>query len=144
MSNYDIEHEKERLNWAYTAIMRGNAAALRSDTEITLMQATCDAMVSDDIYDLAWIGLPLDDNEKTVSCVAYSGHASKYLEVIKLSWADNPIGRGPAGAAIRTKVTQVNNDMWHNSNFSRNISEIVGGSVRLMLGMRPVVGHPIC
>ena len=25
-----------------------------------------------------------------------------------------------------------------------NISEIVGGSVRLMLGMRPVVGHPIC
>ena len=34
--------------------------------------------------------------------VAYAGFEAGYMETLKVSWADNELGRGPTGTAIRT------------------------------------------
>ena len=68
-------------------------------------------MTSQDSFPLAWVGIPINDEKKSVQVFAYAGNATEYLEGIEVSWGDTPLGNGPSGKAIRSGQVQFNNNM---------------------------------
>lgn len=113
----DHEQKMRRLNWALSALSRGNAALVHAESIQELYDAVCDAITDQDAYALAWIGIPQHDADKSVEIVAQSGQARAYLEDFKVSWGDTPLGQGPVGRAIRSNTTIVYNDMLHEDSF---------------------------
>jgi PAS domain S-box-containing protein len=113
----DITPQKERE----AALERANRA-LRLRAEVnrlmtgardqqSLMDGICRLAVELGGYRLAWIGMARDDAERRVEQVAAAGPARAYLDTIRVTWADEPQGRGPTGTAIRTGETQVMRDI---------------------------------
>lgn len=78
-----------------------------SSSESELCQSCCDAITIDAAYPLAWIGFALMDEEHNIDLIARSGQDIAYLDQVKITWADEPNGRGLAGTAIRSGKTQV-------------------------------------
>jgi PAS domain S-box-containing protein len=111
------EEKMRRLNWALSALSRGNAALVHAETIQELYDTACDAITDQDAYALAWIGMPQHDAERSVEIVAQAGSGSGYLDGLKVSWGDNPLGQGPVGRAIRGNTTIVYNDMLHEPGF---------------------------
>ena len=91
----------------------GNQAMVRAADEGELYQEMCRVTVELGGYRMAWIGLVEHDEECTIRPVAFAGHEAGYLSIVKISWADNPYGRGPSGMAVRTGAPQFNNDVQH-------------------------------
>ena len=105
----------EKKNTRLTQILRtmsaGNQAMVRAADEDELFQEMCRVTVELGGYRMAWIGLVERDEECTVRPVAFAGHEAGYLSTVKISWADNPHGRGPCGMAVRTGAPRFNNDV---------------------------------
>jgi PAS domain S-box-containing protein len=55
-----------------------------------------------------------EDEEKTVRPAAQCGFEAGYLEGANISWGDSERGRGPIGIAVRTGITQINQDFLSN------------------------------
>ncbi len=98
------EKELEKINRALKTLSAVNKELIRTNDEQQLLDKVCELIVNTGGYRLAWVGIPEDDEEKTVRPVANSGYEAGYLSKIKVSWGDNRLGRGPAGAAIRTRA----------------------------------------
>jgi PAS domain S-box-containing protein len=96
------EEELHRLNRALRTISECNQALVRAQEEPKLLQEVCRILVEDGGYRLAWVGYAEQDEAKSVRPVASFGFQDGYLEVAKITWADNQYGRGPTGLAIRT------------------------------------------
>ncbi|MEW6648024.1 MAG: CBS domain-containing protein [Pseudomonadota bacterium] len=111
------DEKMRRLNWALSALSRGNAALVHAETIQELYDTACDAITDRSAYTLAWIGLPQYDADRSVEVVAQAGHARAYLEDFKVSWGDSPLGQGPVGRALRGNTTIVYNDMLHEDSF---------------------------
>jgi PAS domain S-box-containing protein len=92
-------------------MVSGNHALVRATTEDELFQNMCRVIVETGGYRMAWIGQVEHDEEKSIRPLAHAGHEEGYLTLAKLSWADNPQGRGPSGLSVRTGVTQFSNDI---------------------------------
>ncbi|MFH1034612.1 MAG: PAS domain S-box protein [Pseudomonadota bacterium] len=90
-----------RKNRALRALSRAGLAAVQSQGETELMERICRIAVEVSGYSLAWVGLAEQDEEKRVRPLAHCGLPEGYLEKIKITWADEPLGRGPTGRAIR-------------------------------------------
>ena len=104
------ERTQRKLNRALTAISECNSALIHAADEIQLLQELCRITVEVAGYRLAWVGYPLHDKEKTVKVVAHAGYGGGYMEQARIVWAENQLGNGPAGKAIRTRRTQVTQD----------------------------------
>lgn len=91
-----------RLKRTLLAIRQCNQALVRAGEEQSLLQEICRIIAETGGYPLAWVGFPENDEVKTVRPVAHSGPAAEYLENTKVSWANNELGKGPTGTAIRT------------------------------------------
>jgi|GEM_PF-5419396 len=105
-----LELKITALNRALKAISDSNQSLIRAKTEEEILQKMCNAIV-DAGYGFTWIGYPENDNEKTVRPIARAGYDEGYLDVIKISWADNELGNGPTGLAIRTGEPHILNDI---------------------------------
>ena len=105
-----------RLNWALSAIRRANLAAACADSEADLMRSVCEGILGD-IFVLAWVGIAIDDPDRTVAVAAVGGRTA-YLDNLPVSWADAPNGMGPTGRAIRLCQSQINNFAQSNPDFS--------------------------
>jgi signal transduction histidine kinase/CheY-like chemotaxis protein/HPt (histidine-containing phosphotransfer) domain-containing protein len=109
MQRLEADAEKRRLNRALRLLSDCSVAVVRAKDEPELMDATCRLIVESGGYLMAWIGSPEQDADKSVRVVARAGQAAGYLDGIRISWdGDREIGRGPTGTAIRTGITQVN------------------------------------
>ncbi len=75
---------------------------LRAVYEMELLREICRIVVDVGGYRMAWVGYAEDDREKSIRPVAKAGFDDGYLEKLKISWADNELGQGPGGTAIRT------------------------------------------
>ena len=105
------EEELRRLNWALRALGQSNSALVHAGTEKELFQSCCDAIAGSEGYPLAWIGLAVDDTERSIKVAAAAGEAVEFMQDFKVSWGDTPHGNGPTGVAIRTGATQVANNL---------------------------------
>ncbi|MDH5637056.1 MAG: PAS domain S-box protein [Nitrospinota bacterium] len=99
-----------RANRALRALNAVNHELIEASSEFSFLSKICNIMVQIGGYKMAWIGLKMNDEKKTVDPVAHAGFASDYLKGITVTWADEPSGRGPTGTSIRTLAPVVNRD----------------------------------
>ncbi len=91
-----------RTQQALEVLRATNKALETAVDEQQLLGDICRIAVEVGGYRFSWIGYAEHDAEKSVRFMACAGHHPDYLKVIKISWAEDDSGRGPAGIAIRT------------------------------------------
>ncbi len=104
------EEELHKLNRVLLALSNNNQLSMKSTDEMTYLEGVCKIIVENCGYEMVWIGYADDNEEKSIKPVAYSGFDKDYLELLKLTWADEERGQGPTGTAIRTgEITRCEN-----------------------------------
>lgn len=91
-----------RSNRALRMLGDSNQAMVRAGDEIQLMEQACRILVEQGGYRLAWVGLAMRDQARSVRPVAQWGDGDGYVQSLDITWADGQRGRGPTGQAIRT------------------------------------------
>jgi hypothetical protein len=114
----ELFNKVQRLNRTLAVINKAYSVLIHSRTEGELYSGVCEAVTSQNEFSLAWVGVPLDDDKKSVKVFASAGKASAYLNGIEVSWGDNPLGNGPTGRSIRTGKIQFNNNRLASRQFS--------------------------
>lgn len=95
--------EYRRMNRALTALGMASQALLEAVDEERFIGHVCRLIVEEAGYRLAWVGMALDDPEKSVLPVAWHGAGGQtYPEGLAISWGETASGQGPTGSAIRT------------------------------------------
>jgi diguanylate cyclase (GGDEF)-like protein/PAS domain S-box-containing protein len=98
----EVETQLRRSNRALRVLHGTTQALARAQDEPSLLRAVCQVMVDSGGYVMAWVGYAEDGEDKRVRPVAHAGDEDGYLASLKLSWAEQDSGRGPAGTAIRS------------------------------------------
>lgn len=98
------------LRRAVTTLSSANEILVRAASEDELLLEMCEVAVNHAGYLFAWYGRAVDDDEKSVHAVASSAERREYLDEIRVSWGDGPLGQGPTGTCLRTGTAQVVND----------------------------------
>jgi signal transduction histidine kinase len=103
VSSGDADRDLRRLNWALAAFARSSTALIRSSSFKDTVTGVCEAIVGEDDYLVAAVGLVEHGPGLPVRLVAEAGRAVSYVRGLNLSWsADVPEGLGPTGRAIRS------------------------------------------
>lgn len=105
------EASLEHINRVLRTVAAATEMLMVESDDAALFSKMCDVLVSIGNYRMAWIGLAEHDEARTVRPVAYAGIDEGYLESADVRWDESEQGRGPTGAAIRTGIPQINNDM---------------------------------
>ncbi|HEX5337517.1 MAG TPA: EAL domain-containing protein, partial [Gallionella sp.] len=104
------EQTQKRLNRSLKLLSDCNMALVHAVEEPGLLSEICRLVVEKGGYRMAWVGFAELDAEKSVRPVAQHGDERNYLDTLRLSWADTELGQGPTGTAIRTGMTDINQD----------------------------------
>jgi PAS domain S-box-containing protein len=108
----DISERKQaqdallRLNRTLRALSAGNHALVHGRDEKSLLETMCQA-TTEAGYVLAWVGYVKHDERKSIVPMAISGAGRGYVEQLRVTWEDEPRGRGPTGLSVRTGKTQI-------------------------------------
>lgn len=108
-----MSDELDRLNWAVSAFASASAALVQSDDLQDLMEAVCQAIVTQSAYVLAWV-VAVDtssDHSTHLKSLSGAGPALGYMDGLALSSSsDFAEGNGPTGRAIRSGRPYLLND----------------------------------
>ena len=107
-----------KVNRALKMLSECNHALVRSANEENLLHSICQIVVEGGGYRLAWVGIAMQDEKKTVIPVAQAGYEDGYLENLNITWDDTERGRGPTGTAIRIKKPSIAKDILHDPKFA--------------------------
>jgi response regulator RpfG family c-di-GMP phosphodiesterase len=95
----------QKQNWALLAHAKASLALVRSNNRDDLISGVCNAIVNQPPYILAWVGLAMHDNLKTVQVIGTHGVAAGYAKGIDVKWSpDTSAGKGPTGQCIQTSL----------------------------------------
>ncbi len=95
----------QKQNWALLAHAKASLALVRSNNRDDLISGVCNAIVNQSPYILAWVGLAMHDNLKTVQVIGSHGVAADYAKGIDVKWSpDTSAGKGPTGQCIQTSL----------------------------------------
>jgi PAS domain S-box-containing protein len=114
----ETEARLKAINRALQLRSACNRALIQADDEAHLFDEICRLIVEEGGYRLAWVGLAALDEARTVHPVGQAGYEAGYLESIRITWADEVSGRGPAGTAIRTGQPVVARDLTTDPHFA--------------------------
>lgn len=78
--------------------------------EEDIYEAICNIAIRNFDLNMVWLGL-IEEGTHDVKPVAQSGFENGYLSSIKITWDDSPTGMGPTGMAIKTKSSNVMNNI---------------------------------
>ncbi len=112
-----------RTSRALNTLNRCNRIVLHADHPDQLLNQICEMIVRTDGYLLAWVGLAEEGPEKRVRPVARFGldalnkPDTSYLDGLTISWADDDLGSGPTGTAIREGRTVAIRDIHRDPDF---------------------------
>lgn len=109
-----LERQVARLSRVRSALQAATSVLLRSRDENEMYERLCGVLVREAGYRMANVAMPNDDATRSVRFVAIAGVDNGYLERARITWADEPQGRGPTGTAIRSGEIQVNQDFTSN------------------------------
>ncbi len=107
----------ERANRALRVLSQINYSLVQEKEESELLAHACRIITETGGYPLAWVGIADNDRDKRVRCVAKWGPCEGYIDTLEISWADNELGRGPTGRAIRHGKAQTARDLGTDSQF---------------------------
>lgn len=99
------ERKLLQISRANRALSKCNHTLIRATDEALFLQQVCDIIVQDTGYPFCWVGRAENDEAKSVTAIAQTGHDSEYLLALNITWADSERGRGPTGTCIRTRQT---------------------------------------
>lgn len=99
-----------RVNHVLQMVTACNEALVRNTDEESLLEAVCRIIVERGGYRMAWVGFPEHDEHRTIRFAASVGFEDGYLQTVRITWADEPLGRGPTGTALRTGKISIGND----------------------------------
>lgn len=98
-------NDLQKQNWALLAHAKASSALVRSNNRDELIEGVCNAIVNQPPYILAWVGLAMHDDLKTVQVIGAHGVAADYAKGIDVKWtADTSAGQGPTGLCIQTSL----------------------------------------
>lgn len=100
----------ERSNRGLRMLIEANEAMVRIRDEQELIQAICGIIVERGGYLMAWVGFAQQDSARTILPAGSVGFEDGYLQAVRVTWADEPLGRGPTGTAVRTGKTAIGRD----------------------------------
>lgn len=112
------EKDLERVNRTLRALTNNGQYFARATEEMNYLKDVCKIIIEDCGYQMVWIGYAQDNEEKSVKPVAFAGFEEGYLKTLRVTWADEPRGRGPTGTAIRTNKITFCRNMAEDANFS--------------------------
>lgn len=95
-----------------------NRIVMFATDELDPLQHLCDALVEHGPYALAWIGVTSPNEDGDVDVAFSSGLTDYPFDAMVSASRSKDSGRGPAGTALRTGVTQVVNDLASESLFA--------------------------
>jgi PAS domain S-box-containing protein len=107
-----------KVNRALKMLSECNHALVRAANEENLLHSICQIVVEEGGYRLAWVGIAMQDEKKTVIPVAQAGYEDGYLESLNITWDDTERGRGPTGTAIKIKKPSIAKDILHDPKFA--------------------------
>ncbi|MGB6281319.1 MAG: PAS domain S-box protein, partial [Syntrophobacteria bacterium] len=107
-----------KVNRALKMLSECNHALVRAANEEDLLHEICQIIVDKGGYRLAWVGIAITDEKKTVVPMAQAGYEEGYLESLNITWDDTEKGRGPTGTAIRTRRPIIAKDILNDPNFA--------------------------
>ena len=113
------EDALDRSNRTLRMIHASTEAFARAGTPEALFNAACQLAVEIGGYDACWIGLAGNDPERLIRFAASAGRSIRSLSKLRLTWMDEPDGRGPTGTAIREKKVVLLVDLVRNEGFAR-------------------------
>ncbi len=106
-----LQDREARLNWALAASTRSVATLLHAESLEGVVSSLCEAIVADDTYVLALVGLVEPLPSKAVKIVSSAGRARGYVDGLNLSWDETQIGGGgPTCRAILGGTVEVVGD----------------------------------
>ena len=117
------EEALKTTNRALHVLSQCNDSMIHVNSEQSLLDGICNIIVNTGNYQLAWVGFPNNDKQKTVTPVAMKGD-TEYLESIVVTWAEDQHGNGPTGTAIRTGKPEITKNVLNDNKFApwRNIA----------------------
>ena len=106
-------YQLESVSRALCTISAGNKAMLYATNEQALLDSMCKAIVDVGNYAMAIVLYRIDDEFKTMMPMAETGFPGGLagLHEMKVSWGNNPYGRGVVATAVRTSQTSVVADL---------------------------------
>jgi diguanylate cyclase (GGDEF)-like protein/PAS domain S-box-containing protein len=120
-----------------------NRLLVQATVEQTLLAQFCRLIVEAGGYRFAWVGFALHDTQRSVHAAASAGPDAEYLERTRISWDDTPLGLGPTGRAIRTRLTQICRDADSDPLFAPWQSEARRFEHRSSIAL-PIVSDEVC
>ncbi len=131
------EKARDRLARAHKFLSESDGLLVRSGNEQELLSEICRLSVETGGYLMAWVGYAEQDDAKSVRVVASSGYEEGYLENVRISWADDELGQGPGGVAIRTGATVFHQD------FQNDPGSVPWREAIARRGVRSVIAIPL-
>ena len=105
------ESSLQTTNRALRMISNCSQILIHATDEIELLENICRLVVKEGGFAMAWVGFAAEDETKSIRPMAQAGPETGYLETLRLTWADEPRGRGPTGIAVRTGQVSVFRDL---------------------------------
>ncbi|WP_172399639.1 HD domain-containing phosphohydrolase [Geothermobacter hydrogeniphilus] len=110
-SRHNLKDALSRTKRVLSTVIKCHGVLVTSTTEDEIYKQICRIIVADGKYRLSWIGIPKDDDDKNVVPAAYEGVGKEYIDSLTIHWKADEYGMGPTDIAIRTKKTQINNNI---------------------------------
>lgn len=93
--------ELGRLNRTLRMLSQCNYSLVRAKSEAELLDTICRQVVEIGGYQLAWVGLAMQDERRSIHVAAVAGGDQGYVDSLDLRWGDDERRLGVAGRAIR-------------------------------------------
>ncbi|HTP26236.1 MAG TPA: FIST N-terminal domain-containing protein, partial [Anaeromyxobacteraceae bacterium] len=101
----------QRHHRALRTLSECNEALVRATQEQALFEAVCRILIEVGGYRLSWVGLVEHDEARTIRPVVRAGQDDGYVNSLRAVWAEGERGRGPSGAAVRSRQPVVVRDL---------------------------------
>jgi len=95
------EEEAKRATSALRTLSRVNQLLIHATHADELLKQAMEAIIQEGGYSIAFIGVPVHDEERSVKVGPYAGKQDFDFSGYQVSWADVPEGCGPTGTALR-------------------------------------------
>ena len=137
------ERALERANRALRTLSGVNMAIVHAGDEFALLERVCRVIVQSGGYELAWVGFPQNDADRTIRIAAHAGDDHGYLDQLHVSWGDNEFARGPAGRVLREARPDVIRHVEASDDFSPWQTAASERGYRSVIGLPlQIPGHP--
>jgi PAS domain S-box-containing protein len=107
----------QKVNRALRTLTKINEIIIQATDEYLFYNDVCKTLVKEGGYNLVWLGMIENSQNKEVINISHFGPESSYLDGIKVTWDDSEYGMGPTGMTVKSGKTHVVRNVSSDENF---------------------------